>query len=213
MKPNGLKDKRIKTSERILAAASSIFSEKGFAGARMDEIANRAGVNKATIYYHIGDKDALYAEVLHHVFKPTADRMAVNLRTGLGPEEKLVTFIRNFADMLDRHPHLSPVMLREVASGGQNFPDIIIRDLTHFFGVLQEILKEGLAQGVFVQTRPFVVHMMIVGTSLLYKATGPVRLRNPELPAQIKEMDQNVSGKIGDEIARLVLKAVKKENI
>ena len=116
MKSTGLKHNRAKTAERILAAASSIFSEKGFAGARMDEIATRAGVNKATIYYHIGDKNALYAEVLHHVFKPTADRMAVNLRTGQGAEEKLVTFIQSFADMLDRHPHLSSIMLREVAS-------------------------------------------------------------------------------------------------
>jgi len=210
MKSAGLKDKRAKTEERILAAASSIFSEKGFAGARMDEIANRAGVNKATIYYHIGDKNELYAEALHHVFKPTADRMAVNLRTGQGAEEKLVTFIQSFADMLDRHPHLSSIMLREVASGGRNFPDIIMRDLTHFFGMIKDILKEGTAQGVFVQTTPFVVHMMIVGTSLFYKATGPVRARNPELQEQVKRMDQNVSGKIADEIARLILKAVKK---
>ena len=210
MKSTGLKDKRTKTAERILAAASAIFSENGFAGARMDEIAIRAGVNKATIYYHIGDKNALYAETLHHVFKPTADRMAVTLRAGQGAEEKLVTFIQSFADMLDRHPHLSSIMLREVASGGRNFPDIIIRDLTHFFGILKDILKEGAAQDVFVQVTPFVVHMMIVGTSLFYKASGPVRERNPELPEQVRLMDQNVSGKIADEIVRLVLKAVKK---
>jgi len=210
MKSTGLKDKRAKTAKRILAAASSIFSEKGFAGARMDEIADRAGVNKATIYYHIGDKNALYAETLHHVFKPTADRMAANLRTEQGAEEKLVTFIQNFADMLDRHPHLSSIMLREVATGGRNSPDIIMQDLTHFSGMIKDILKEGTAQGVFVQTTPFVVHMMIVGTSLFYKASGPVRARNPELPDQIKRMDQNVSGKITDEIVRLILKAVKK---
>ena len=67
MPPLTLKDRRSQTIDRILKAATKEFSEAGFAGARVDEIANRAGVNKATIYYHIGDKQALYAQVVHHL--------------------------------------------------------------------------------------------------------------------------------------------------
>ena len=56
------------TRERIVGAASAIFADKGFAGARVDEIARRAGVNKAMLYYHVGDKQALYTAVLTHNF-------------------------------------------------------------------------------------------------------------------------------------------------
>ena len=50
--------------DAILDAASAEFAERGFAGARVDEIAARAGVNKAMLYYRIGDKQTLYNAVL-----------------------------------------------------------------------------------------------------------------------------------------------------
>ena len=50
--------------ERILAAAAEVFASVGFGGARIDDIAERAGINKAMLYYHVGDKERLYATVL-----------------------------------------------------------------------------------------------------------------------------------------------------
>ncbi|MCA1790094.1 MAG: TetR/AcrR family transcriptional regulator, partial [Thioalkalivibrio sp.] len=50
--------------QRILDAATEVFANQGLAGARMDEIAARAGVSKALIYYHIPDKESLYASVM-----------------------------------------------------------------------------------------------------------------------------------------------------
>ena len=64
---NSRKEKSNKTTERILVAARTVFAEKGYNGAHVDEIAGRAGVNKATIYYQIGDKDSLYANVIHQI--------------------------------------------------------------------------------------------------------------------------------------------------
>jgi len=69
-------DKQSLTTARILDAATDIFAEAGFNGALMDEIARRAGVNKAMIYYHIGAKEALYAEVLHGVIGHVADSIS-----------------------------------------------------------------------------------------------------------------------------------------
>ena len=60
-----LQKKRDKTKQRIFDAARKTFADKGFAGARMDEIARMARVNKATIYYHIGDKRTLYERILN----------------------------------------------------------------------------------------------------------------------------------------------------
>ena len=68
MHPLTLKDRLSQTVERILKAATKEFSGAGFAGARVDEIAKVAGVNKATNYYHIGGKQALYAQVVHDLF-------------------------------------------------------------------------------------------------------------------------------------------------
>ena len=51
------------TARKILETAAQVFAAVGFEGARVDEIAKLANVNKATIYYHIGDKKVLYEKV------------------------------------------------------------------------------------------------------------------------------------------------------
>ncbi len=73
---DGHGDRARETIDRIISAAKDVFAEKGFAGARVDEIAQRADVNKAALYYHIGDKKALYAEVIHRVIGAAAERLA-----------------------------------------------------------------------------------------------------------------------------------------
>ena len=125
-------EKRNQTTQRILKAAATIFSEVGFAGARVDEIAKSAGVNKATIYYHIGDKQALYAQVLHTLFGDAADRFERNIGTARSPVEKLKRYIQTVAETLERHPELAPIMLREQAAGGRTFPDMVGRYLARF---------------------------------------------------------------------------------
>ena len=202
--------KKQKTTQQILSAASDVFSEVGFAGARVDAIAARAQVNKATIYYHIGDKKALYAEVLHNVFSNLADRISMEIKDSFSPEEKLRTFIQHFAEMLDQHSYLPPIMLREIASAGQNLPDLVIGDMTQFFAIVRKILNEGISAGVFKSVTPFVVYMMILGSTVLYKASGSVRTQHTAIPETLRQMDTNVSGKIADEIEALILEAVKK---
>ena len=61
---------------RILAAAAAEFSARGFAGAGIDRIARRAGLNKAMIYYHFSSKQALYREILREVYAAFQVRLA-----------------------------------------------------------------------------------------------------------------------------------------
>ena len=65
MKQGDEKDNTAEVALKILKAARAVFAERGYSGARMDEIACRAGEKKATIYYQIWDKFTLYAGVIH----------------------------------------------------------------------------------------------------------------------------------------------------
>ncbi len=58
-----------RTAAAILAAAIDEFSENGYGGARIDAIAERAGVNKRMLYHYFGDKDALYERVLQEIYR------------------------------------------------------------------------------------------------------------------------------------------------
>ena len=210
MHPSTLKGRRSQTVERILEAATKEFSAAGFAGARVDEIAKTAGVNKATIYYHIGGKQALYAQVIHHLFGNAVEKFNRNITPTQSPEDKLKGFIQTIAGMVDQHPELAAIMLREQASGGKHFPEMVAQDLARILGILTEILDEGVRSGTFVKTVPLIVHMMIIGAIVFFKMSSPIRAKVAPLVASFDELDTNVSGDVAAEIEMLILNAVKK---
>jgi TetR/AcrR family transcriptional regulator len=205
-----LKDRRDQTIDRILKAATKEFSQAGFAGARVDEIADSAGVNKATIYYHIGGKQALYAQVVHHLFGNAVAQFKRNITADQSPEDKLMAFIQTIAGVVDRHPELAAIMLRELASGGKHFPELVAQDLAQIFGILTEILDDGVRSGTFRETVPYIVHMMIIGSIVLFKMTSPIRAKLAPLVATFDNMNTNVSGPAAAEIETLILNAVSK---
>src|SRR3977135_3866144 len=80
-----------KTRAAILKAALEEFAHEGVAGARTDEIARSAGVNKALIYYYFKDKEGLYAAALEQVFSGLHERVATVLQgADLPPRERLL---------------------------------------------------------------------------------------------------------------------------
>ena len=196
--------------QRILTAARDVFSEAGFNGTTVDGIARRAGVNKATLYYHIGDKETLYAEVIRQVIDQIVDGTARNLRQVRTPEEKLKLYLRNMAAAVDANPWMPRIMMRELAGGGAHFPDVAVRAFSRVFVLIGEILAEGVRKGVFVETSPFLLHMMVMGAYVFYKTSAPLRARNLGLLANPTEGGETVSGPIAAEVERLVLRAVLK---
>jgi len=205
--------KREKTIRRILDAAVKIFSESGFAGARMDEIAKQAKINKAMIYYHIGDKKALYAEVLRDIIGNAAEHFISNLDESQSPEQKLKYYINAVTRTMDQNPLLAPIMMREQASGGQNLPEVIAKDFASIIGVVTNILEEGAKQGVFIKTTPFIIHSMVIGGTMFYKSTYPVRSESAVFPETVKKLEEGATGDFSREVEKLILKAVKYENI
>src|SRR5918997_7094843 len=84
-----------KTREMILDGALAEFSEKGFDGARIDEIALRAGVNKNLLYHHYGSKDGLFAALLERTYDTIRRRQDDLKLRGMDPVDgmrKLVIF-------------------------------------------------------------------------------------------------------------------------
>jgi TetR/AcrR family transcriptional regulator len=75
-----------RSRERILSAAFKEFAAKGFAGARVDAIARRAGINKRMLYHYFGDKEALFRHVLR---RKMAERRTWGIATPDEPKESL----------------------------------------------------------------------------------------------------------------------------
>jgi TetR/AcrR family transcriptional regulator len=156
------KKNKSKIYARILASATKEFADKGFAGARMDEIAKKAKINKAMIYYHIGDKEALYNAVLNSTFGNMATMMNKNIVLDKEPAENLHIYIQTVSETIRENPNIPPIMLRESASGGKNLPEGVIVSLTSIMEILAQILKLGVEKNEFHQASSFMIHFMIV---------------------------------------------------
>src|ERR1043166_8184594 len=92
------------TRKKLLTAARREFASSGLAGARVDEIAARAGVNKQLVYHYFGDKDALYLAVLEWVYEEIrAQERKLNLE-GLPPEQAIKKLIESSFDPPAAHP-------------------------------------------------------------------------------------------------------------
>jgi TetR/AcrR family transcriptional regulator len=206
-----IQEKRHETVRKILDTAIQVFAELGFAGARIDDIAQRSGVNKATIYYRIGDKEALYTRVLHEVFADTAERLMRNVKEAKTPEEKLRTYIRNIVQTIGKNPYLPPIFLRELASGGRSFPGVVLNDLSQIIGALMVSLKEGTEKGEFIETSPLTLHLMVAGGTLLFRTIESIKENRPEVTELINQVFQGGLGNFGEEIENIILQGIKKK--
>ena len=200
------------TVQRILDAAMQVFAEEGFGGARVDEIARRAKANKATIYYHIGGKEDLYAEVLQITFEGAIERVTKALQNLQSPEEKLKAYIRSFTQLIQGHRYLPAIMMRELASGSRHLPETVVQELVKIMGIVTSILKEGEEQGVFVHVNPILVHLMITGTNILSRTALAISGRHRKIiPEETIVSYHGLLEHSPEELETLILRAIKKE--
>ena len=192
---------------RILECATSEFAAKGYAGARMDEIARKARINKATIYYHIGGKAALYSEVLDSTFGSLAGVMADHINFDNPPSENLRLYIRTLTTSIRENSRIPPIMLRESAGGGKHLPAGVVASLSSIFEILARIIQQGIDQNEFHPASSFVVHFMVISPLVFLKQMEKLIKR------QIKKLGpENIIStwpeNIGEEIEALVFRAL-----
>lgn len=164
------------TPDNLLRAATEVFSEMGFAGARVDEIARRAKVNKAMIYYHFGSKDKLYQLVLKHLLTGVQGELEAAGRLA-DPRERIATLYRGLAQAFGARPALPQIMLRELLAGGRHMKPETARLLASIIGSIRATIAEGVAKGVFRPVNPILLHFSAVGTLMLFHVSKAFRAR------------------------------------
>ena len=163
--------------DRILDAASAVFAERGFEGARVDDIAARAGANKAMLYYHVGDKTALYSAVLLRNFGRVRVALDAALASGGTARQRLEAVITALTRMVQHHPDHPRMMLREIASGAASLEPEVLAAMLEVVGVVRALIAEGTAAGEFRAIDPVLTHLMLVGAVVFLNASAPIRDR------------------------------------
>ena len=166
----------VATRNKLLTAARHEFARSGLAGARVDEIAERAGVNKQLVYHYFGDKDALYLAVLEWVYEEIrAQERLLNLE-GLPPERAIKKLIESSFDHLAAHPDFI-VLLNDENRGGARHVRVS-RKLKAMHSPLVSMVSKILADGVRAGTfrrgiNPVHLYISIAGLSYFFFSNTP----------------------------------------
>lgn len=170
-----------KTRAAILKAALEEFSREGVAGARTDEIARRAGVNKALLYYYFKDKEGLYAATLEEVFSGLSERVMGVLETaGLPPRKKLLKYVESHFDYIASAPFYPRLVHREfMRSTGRTLSPVASRILERYgkpiYLKLSSVIREGIASGDFRKVDPEQTVTSLLGIIVFYFISLPAQ--------------------------------------
>src|SRR5260370_27317045 len=164
------------TRKNLLAAARREFAKSGLAGARVDEIAARAGVNKQLVYHYFGDKDALYLAVLEWVYEEIrAQERTLNLE-GVPPERAIRKLIESSFDHLALHPDFIVLLNDENRNGARHVrASPRIEDMhSPLVSMVSKILKQGVREGTFRRgVDPVHLYISIAGLSYFFFSNTP----------------------------------------
>lgn len=162
---------KLQRHEVILEAAFEEFAAKGYAEARLDDVAERAGIAKGTIYLYFKSKELLFRAVLRGLINHTFDELEVFVRAFPGTAEDLLRNVlsRQYAEVVKnpkarsmfrlliaeshKFPHLSDVYLSEVIA-----PSVT---------AMRILVEKGVASGEFRETKIVESPQVLAGPTVL----------------------------------------------
>lgn len=164
------------TKEKILASARKEFAEKGLEGSRVDRIAERAGVNKAMIYYHFASKERLYETILEELFGRARTFIDKVLAERMTLEDRLTELARFYNEVFASTPELRPILLREMASGGERMRAMFSQTVLQVEAPrrLRALIDEGIRSGALRRVDPSHTVISFIGMNFFYVLFSPM---------------------------------------
>ena len=162
------------TRELILQAAETEFANRGFARARLEDIAEPVGITRAAIIYHFGDKRALYAAVLEATFKALAERIDAALEANAPHAERVERLIGAWVDYAAERPTLARLFMREVADSPRGLTPELRHLVDPMFSLVTEGILKGQQEGAFRKIDPALVVSVLAGATVWFVTNAPL---------------------------------------
>jgi TetR/AcrR family transcriptional regulator len=166
------------TRARILDAAVQEFSSNGLAGARTEQIAEAAGVNKALLYYYFSNKQALYDAALGTVAQRVVSSSLAAMGTECTAGERLVQFALNHFDRIHTQRTFQSLMQQEMIRlhrGEENaVAPLVDKVFRPMMSRLREVFQEGKNSGELVQVDEMQIMYAALGANVFYFLSAPI---------------------------------------
>jgi TetR/AcrR family transcriptional regulator len=162
------------TEEKIFEAATDVFLDKGMDGARMQDIANHAGINKALLHYYYRTKDHLFNTVFELMARKMLKKFAPVFDENLTLEEKIRFFFREHIKFMQENPRLPAFVLNEINRNPERIAKLIKNiEFEEFAKKLFEQHKEELKKyNVTIENLPQIMTSIAAISVFPFAAKG-----------------------------------------
>ncbi|MDI6401208.1 TetR family transcriptional regulator [Balneolaceae bacterium ANBcel3] len=183
------------TEEKILVAAREEFQQAGFGGARMQKIADRAGINKASLHYYYRNKEKLFQQVLQKDILRLMIPVSMVLRDpSLSLEQRIRTFVKTTTQLFMDQPNLLLFIMQELNRAPERLLNLV-RDILKEHGLNDDEsrtfrgqLEEGVKNGTLKPVDPEQYIASVLGMCMFPYAARSLVM---ELLEKDKEAYQN----------------------
>lgn len=179
--PHGTRAER--TRAAVLEAAEAIFAEKGFAATRLEDVADRVGIRRASIVYYFKDKKELYHAVLGSVFGGLLAKIGEAL-TGADPlPQRIEAGVGAWVDYVGARPSTARLLLREVADAAPGHRPAVLDHTQPFFELVRKQVFEREPEQIAQLSSIDPVHLAstIAGATVFFVAAMPALVPELEL--------------------------------
>lgn len=161
------------TEEKIYEAARRIFILKGMEGARMQEIADEAGMNKALLHYYFRSKENLFRAVFKDIFIKFFNKVKDTLFSEMPGKEKLDIFIDNYVELIQNNPYVPQFIINEI-----NRDPMMLKSLMFESGIepqkILEIFLNAKPSDYFLKLDPRHIVVSLLGMLIFPIAARPL---------------------------------------
>ena len=188
-----------RTRATLLEAAESIFAERGFAATRLEDVAERVGIRRASIVYHFRDKRELYGAVLDELVQGLYEPVERALDQGGPLGDRVEGAVSVFVDFIAERPSAARILLREIADGSPDNPPQLVRHLAvSFTPLVLRVRGVGQRARRYPKADPTQIASAIAGTTIFQLAAVPTLAPgldyDPREPERLEALRAQVMG-------------------
>ena len=160
--------------EKILAAAKKVFLEKGLDGARMQEIADEAGMSKASLHYYYRSKQHLFDGIYVQVFSDVLPRIFGISMSDLPLFEIIRKFYEMHIEFLKQNPSISMFVMKEINRVPHLLEKILAEKDVDMLGAVNAKVQEAVDRGEVRPIRGEELMLNMVSLSIFQFAGAPI---------------------------------------
>lgn len=165
----------VATTRRILEAAEAEFARRGYEAARLEDVAQGAGIRRSSLLYHFESKAELYAAVIRGVFSALGEALAVAGAEPAAFSDQFDAMVRGLSQFLEERTWVAPLMLRELLDDRGAGHALLLEAGIPVLLRIERFVREG-GRGL---VRPDIpvrqALLMIFSSALVRAAAGPLR--------------------------------------